>query len=299
MDNKISERHQESIFKKLLSLPANKVCADCKNKGAAWVSLAFGVFVCINCSGEHRSLGMHITQVRSTKLDSWTKRDIMTMELVGNEVANLFYEHKGCFGGEGRSIIRSKYVGKVNCKENTKGPVEIVKQTNYQIKKKELLSIYRQETVERKEKRRKVVRKKFELSGKKRKHGEIKKDVITQGEVLDFLGVEETKDSSLTTDIEDKKEVELFDLDFCLEVKEDKPKGKEQITKAKTDDLFFIDFTENKPCVRKSQSSILNEKEEIKGYEFSSEIQKKKDNDFNDKYSVFDVYKIYNSSSYM
>lgn len=80
----ISERQQELLFKKLLAKEENTRCADCKQKGATWASLGFGVFVCIGCSGLHRSFGMHITRVRSTKLDSWSKGDAKIMEIVGN-----------------------------------------------------------------------------------------------------------------------------------------------------------------------------------------------------------------------
>lgn len=48
---KIPEKVQEAIFNKLLSRAADAECADCRNKAPTWVSLDFGVFVCIRCSG--------------------------------------------------------------------------------------------------------------------------------------------------------------------------------------------------------------------------------------------------------
>lgn len=33
---------------------------------------ASGVFVCIRCSGIHRSMGTHISKVKSVDLDMWT-----------------------------------------------------------------------------------------------------------------------------------------------------------------------------------------------------------------------------------
>ena len=46
-------------------------------------SLDFGVFLCSNCSGAHRSLGPTVTRVRSTKLDKW-QADWVDFMLVGN-----------------------------------------------------------------------------------------------------------------------------------------------------------------------------------------------------------------------
>eukprot|EP01133_Synstelium_polycarpum_P012201 gene12201-14279_t len=51
--------------------PSNTVCADCDAKDPDWASINFGSIVCIDCSGIHRSLGVHITKVRSLVLDKW------------------------------------------------------------------------------------------------------------------------------------------------------------------------------------------------------------------------------------
>lgn len=45
--------------------PENINCVDCGYSPSTWASINLNVFVCMSCSGIHRMLGVHITQVRS------------------------------------------------------------------------------------------------------------------------------------------------------------------------------------------------------------------------------------------
>eukprot|EP01035_Chromulina_nebulosa_P018718 gene18718-24479_t len=76
----------------LLKLPENLTCADCGKRGPRWASANLGVFFCIECSGIHRNLGVHISFVRSVNLDSWTKAQVDFLEEWGNGRANEYYE---------------------------------------------------------------------------------------------------------------------------------------------------------------------------------------------------------------
>ena len=150
----LSERQQNHLFKRLGSNRLNNTCADCYVKGATWTSVDFGVFVCINCSGCHRSFGMHITRVRSTKLDSWSREDAKLMELVGNEVANSYFlkgKNKRFLDGSPLSFgnsdnrrdhIKKKYIQKAFAAKDIPSPVEFVRENNFNLTKAQVKEFY-------------------------------------------------------------------------------------------------------------------------------------------------------------
>ncbi|KAL9243575.1 hypothetical protein vseg_017447 [Gypsophila vaccaria] len=80
------------ILEGLLKLQENRECADCKNKAPRWASINIGVFICLQCSGIHRSLGVHISKVRSATLDTWLPDQVAFMQEMGNEKANAYWE---------------------------------------------------------------------------------------------------------------------------------------------------------------------------------------------------------------
>lgn len=75
----------------------NKNCADCGSESKVdWCSINLGVLLCIECSGIHRSLGTHISKVRSLTLDTsaFTQDIIEVLLLIGNRVSNMIWEAK-------------------------------------------------------------------------------------------------------------------------------------------------------------------------------------------------------------
>lgn len=72
-------------------------CADCGSGiKTEWVSINLAIILCIECSGIHRSLGTHISKVRSLTLDinSFTTDIVDLLLLVGNRVSNMIWEAK-------------------------------------------------------------------------------------------------------------------------------------------------------------------------------------------------------------
>uniref|UniRef100_A0A1J3I5P2 ADP-ribosylation factor GTPase-activating protein AGD1 n=3 Tax=Noccaea caerulescens TaxID=107243 RepID=A0A1J3I5P2_NOCCA len=126
MDNPMTERNRsrfsgclqqhdmaktEKPIDVLTRVLGNEKCADCGAPEPDWASLNLGVLICIECSGIHRNLGVHISKVRSLTLDVkvWEPSVLTLFQSLGNVYVNSVWEE--LLNSESRSSSASKSSG--------------------------------------------------------------------------------------------------------------------------------------------------------------------------------------------
>uniref|UniRef100_A0A8C9VT51 Arf-GAP with coiled-coil, ANK repeat and PH domain-containing protein n=1 Tax=Scleropages formosus TaxID=113540 RepID=A0A8C9VT51_SCLFO len=113
----------DGALQRVQTIPGNSNCCDCGQADPRWASINLGITLCIECSGIHRSLGVHFSKVRSLTLDTWEPELLKLMCELGNAVINQIYEGRreemgarkpqpGDPRQEIEAYIRAKYVDK-------------------------------------------------------------------------------------------------------------------------------------------------------------------------------------------
>lgn len=75
----------------LKSMEGNFRCVDCGDRNPQWAAVSYGALLCLQCSGHHRSLGVHVSCVRSITMDEWTPKHVLQMLEGGNDQLQGFF----------------------------------------------------------------------------------------------------------------------------------------------------------------------------------------------------------------
>ena len=99
---KIQQHQQASSFPPacraiLTDMEGNAACLDCGRNSPEWAAVSYGALVCLYCSGNHRSLGVNVSTVRSITMDHWSADEIFKMLEGGNRQLHTFFQrHSLC-----------------------------------------------------------------------------------------------------------------------------------------------------------------------------------------------------------
>ncbi|KAG6429396.1 hypothetical protein SASPL_107447 [Salvia splendens] len=157
----------DSVSRILREVPGNDQCAECSASGPDWASLNLGVLICIECSGIHRNLGVHISKIRSVTLDVkvWEPTVLELFQILGNTYCNSVWEellplHSNLnMESEGPAVtkpgpedtshqkelyIQAKYVGKLLVNKEASTPRNLSASTIWEaVRSNNLREVYR------------------------------------------------------------------------------------------------------------------------------------------------------------
>lgn len=95
----------------------NSYCADCgSSQSVEWISLTFLVTLCVKCSSCHRSLGSHVSKVKSLKLDNFENENRVLLNYINNAQVNRYllnnkFQISSDIDNDHRlSFIKDKYI---------------------------------------------------------------------------------------------------------------------------------------------------------------------------------------------
>ncbi|XP_078712029.1 arf-GAP with SH3 domain, ANK repeat and PH domain-containing protein 2-like [Lampetra fluviatilis] len=80
------------IILEVQSMPGNDTCCDCSVADPSWLATNLGILTCIECSGIHREMGVHVSRIQSITLDVLSTAELLLARNVGNYRFNEILE---------------------------------------------------------------------------------------------------------------------------------------------------------------------------------------------------------------
>ncbi|XP_025913279.1 arf-GAP with SH3 domain, ANK repeat and PH domain-containing protein 2-like isoform X2 [Apteryx rowi] len=86
------EELTRAIIEEVKCMPGNRECCDCSAPDPTWLSINLGILICIECSGIHREMGVHLSRIQSLSLDKLATSELLLARNIGNSGFNIIME---------------------------------------------------------------------------------------------------------------------------------------------------------------------------------------------------------------
>ncbi|NXL65430.1 ASAP1 protein, partial [Chordeiles acutipennis] len=82
----------QAIIQEVRGMPGNRECCDCSAPDPTWLSINLGILICIECSGIHREMGVHLSRIQSLSLDKLATSELLLARNISNSGFNSIME---------------------------------------------------------------------------------------------------------------------------------------------------------------------------------------------------------------
>eukprot|EP00795_Rhopilema_esculentum_P008390 gene8390-14367_t len=140
----------ENIVAEVKKVAENDICVDCGAADPTWFSTNLGVLVCIECSGIHREMGVHISRIRSLTLDKLGTSELLLTKAVGNGGFNEIMEADLDFVlkptptskmEQRKEFIHAKYIQKKFVHKTESPPEVLLQDLNQAVGNRDILAV--------------------------------------------------------------------------------------------------------------------------------------------------------------